>query len=171
MFKLLAAGHSWGVFAKGAIRPQFEVFWPHSWGWFSQTRVRPVNPLDLRQWLPVENMAILWKPQWKPRVWQPCELVTFRGNHRLGSRQPRVRGCEPQCEPAAGTRPNAYQPCVLSCVLTVRNLRIYCAVQRPLLRLERLWATRAPLTVQASSHELWLGDAFVRVTISIVRDA
>ncbi len=38
---------------------------------------------------------------------------------------------------------NAYQPCVPICVLAVRNLRSYCAVQRPLLRLERIHGGRA----------------------------
>lgn len=33
------------------------------------------------------NHCLWWKPQWKPRVWQPFDLVTFRGN-RTGNRQP-----------------------------------------------------------------------------------
>lgn len=71
-FQLLAAGHSWGL--------------------FSQTRVRPVKPLDLRQWLPVENTAKPWKPQWKPAPGNHNYLIT--GLLPRGSRQPYVGGCE-----------------------------------------------------------------------------
>ena len=76
-----------GCFRKQAIRHRSEVYLPRSWGYvftepisfmglFSQTGVHPVK-----------TTAIPWKPQWKPRVWQPFDLVTFRGN-RTGNRQP-----------------------------------------------------------------------------------
>ena len=66
-----------------------------------------------------QRVGFRWQPVWQPNVWQPPELVTFRGNRagnrRPGSRQPRVIGCEPRCGLAAGapsamrTR-GAYQP-------------------------------------------------------------
>ncbi len=71
-----------------------------------------------------------WQPAWQPHAWQPPELVTIggnrTGNHRTGSRQPRVRGCEPKvrtslrtcCRYALG---NAYRRCVPVCVPMPNN--------------------------------------------------
>lgn len=37
--------------------------------------------------------------------------------------------CEPHCEPAGGTHPNACQQRLPICALAARNLRSYCAFQ------------------------------------------
>lgn len=113
-----------GCFRKQAIRHRSEVYLPRSWGYvftepisfmglFSQTGVHPVK-----------TTAIPWKPQWKPRVWQPFDLVTFRGN-RTGNRQQgshwrvRTRRANLECEPERDARQNAYLWCVLlACHMT-----------------------------------------------------
>lgn len=140
--------HSWGsVFAElvsfmglvftTLIQRRFRVIPPRSWGLFSQVGVRPVKSTAI-PWKPQWKPALygsrkvsafggnhLWQLAWQPHVWQPPELVTIggnrAGNHRSGSRQPRVRGCEPKVRTSLRTccryaLRNAYQWCVPVCV-------------------------------------------------------
>ena len=92
-------------------------------GFVSQVSVRPVK-----------SAAIPWKPQWKPLVWQPPELVDFRGNCP-GSRQPRVSGCEPKVRTSLQTCRrcaigNAYQGCVtVPCVPVRGSVSLACGKQ------------------------------------------
>lgn len=63
--------------------------------------------------------------------------------------------CEPQCEPAIDTRPNAYQPCVLNCVLPMRILRNCCAVNRRAI---------AGAGASTSSHDITLSAVTPAIT-------